>query len=242
VERREDDDRPRILLVDDDRALTDVLCLALQDAGFEVRTEADGRAGWRAFNDEPPDLVVLDLLMPELDGLQLCRMIREQHATPIVMLTSRDEEIDKVLGLELGADDYVTKPFSTRELVARIRAALRRVELDRKKGAEPGEGAVLELGELRLDRQRREVLLGEASIRLTATEFELLWTLAERPGHVLARDRLIDRVYGEEVVVDHRTIDTFVKRLRHKLAGAAPGRGEELIETVRGVGYRIRDR
>jgi two-component system OmpR family response regulator len=242
VERREEEDRPKILLVDDDRALTDVLCLALQDAGFEVRTAADGRAGWRAFNDEVPDLVVLDLLMPELDGLQLCRMIRERHATPIVMLTSRDEEIDKVLGLELGADDYVTKPFSTRELVARIRAALRRVELDRLhgEGAEPEEGAALELGELRLDRQRREVLLGETPIRLTSTEFELLWTLAERPGHVLARDQLIDRVYGEEVVVDHRTIDTFVKRLRHKLAGATSGRGQELIETVRGVGYRIR--
>jgi two-component system OmpR family response regulator len=221
---------PRILLIDDDRALTDVLSMSLEDAGFTVACAHDGLAGWRAFEGDPPDLVVLDLVMPELDGLELCRRIRAGHRTPIIMLTSRDEELDRVLGLELGADDYVTKPFSTRELVARIRAALRRVDMERK----PVEESSMRRGALRLDRDRRRVWLREAEVTLTATEFDLLWTLASRPGHVLPRQELIDRVYGEGIVVADRTIDTFIKRLRRKLADSA-----HAIETVRGVGYRF---
>ena len=230
-----------LLLVDDDAALVDVLAMALQDAGFSVRTAADGAAGWRAFEQRVPDLVLLDLLMPELDGLQLCKLIRAQHTTPVIMLTSRDEEMDRVLGLELGADDYVTKPFSTRELIARIRAALRRVALDRAGGPAPDgdEASACDLGPLRLDRRRREVTLGGVTLTLTLTEFELLWALVRRPGQVLSRDELIDRVYGEEVVVAGRTIDTFVKRLRHKLAEVDPDFSP--IETVRGVGYRVRE-
>ncbi len=230
-----------LLLVDDDAALVDVLTMALQDAGFSVRTAADGAAGWRAFEQRAPDLVVLDLLMPELDGLQLCKLIRAQHTTPVIMLTSRDEEMDRVLGLELGADDYVTKPFSTRELIARIRAALRRVALDRARAPAPegDEASAGSQGPLRPARRRREVTLGGAALTLTLTEFELLWALVRRPGQVLSRDELIDRVYGEEVVVAGRTIDTFVKRLRHKLAEVDPGFTP--IETVRGVGYRVRE-
>ncbi len=223
---------PRILLVDDDASLLDVLGMALEDAGFAVRTAPDGEAGWRAFSAAEPDLVVTDLLMPRLDGLELCRRIRAAHATPVVMLTSRDEEMDKVLGLELGADDYVTKPFSTRELIARIRAALRRVRLDA-----PATGAVLEHGPLRLDRDRREAGLGGTELSLTVTEFDLLWTLSERPGHVFRRNDLVDLVWGPDVIVGARTVDTFVKRLRRKLHDADPA--FEGIETVRGVGYRF---
>ena len=225
-----------VLLVDDDRALVDVLSLALEDEGFQVSTAADGRAGWKAFCEIPPDLVLLDLLMPELDGMQLCRLIRRQHTTPVIMLTSRGEEMDRVLGLELGADDYVTKPFSTRELVARIRALLRRVSMDQPRGPDSA-CAQLDLGPLALDRSRREVRLSGVPVSLTVTEFDLLWTLASRPGVVHSRDQLMDAVYGEQVVVAPRTIDSFIKRLRHKLSRADAGFGG--IETVRGVGYRL---
>jgi two-component system, OmpR family, response regulator len=225
---------PELLLVDDDRALVDVLGMALQDAGFAVRTAHDGKAGWEAFRRQPPQLVVLDLLMPELDGLQLCKLIREGYDTPVIMLTSRDEEMDKVLGLEMGADDYVTKPFSTRELVARTRAALRR-------GGMRGSGQSAEpprqRGPLRMDRGRREVRLHQTRLKLTATEFELLWTLTEEPGQVCSRRQIIDRVYGEDIVVSDRTIDTFVKRLRRKLAEIDASYLP--IETVRSVGYRF---
>lgn len=226
--------QPDILLVDDDRSLVDVLSMSLQDAGFSVRAAPDGKAGWQAFCDQEPDLVVLDLLMPELDGVQVCKLIRQAHTTPIVMLTSRGEEMDKVLGLEIGADDYVTKPFSTRELVARIRAALRRVDMQGP--AAPGQRDRT-LGPLRLDRDTREVTLQGAILALTATEFELLWTLIERPGAVCSRRHLIDRVYGEDVVVADRTIDTFVKRLRQKMSAVDPDFTP--IETVRSVGYRV---
>ena len=225
----------RILLVDDDRSLVDVLSLALEDEGFEVACAHHGKAGWRAFTAAPPDLVVLDLLMPELDGLQLCRLIRAEHTTPVIMLTSRDDEMDKVLGLEMGADDYVTKPFSTRELVARIRALLRRIGMERPQA----EGARRALGDLALDRERREVRLGGATVELTSTEFDLLWTLTGKPGVVHSRDALMDAVYGEQIVVAHRTIDTFIKRLRQKLTHADPSFAG--IETIRGVGYRYGD-
>jgi len=214
--------------------------MALEDAGFTVHTAGDGKTGLARFGELQPDLVVLDLLMPGLDGLELCRRIRATHTTPVIMLTSRSEEMDRVLGLELGADDYVTKPFSTRELIARIRAALRRVALDRADGDQANEhGTTLERGPLSLDRGRHEVLLHGRAVALTVTEFELLWVLCERPGQVCPRDALIDRVYGEGIVVADRTIDTFVKRLRRKLAEIDPN--YQPIETVRAVGYRFRD-
>jgi len=224
--------KPKVLLIDDDRGLVDLVSIALEDAGFTVDRAHDGKAGWDRFCAGPPDLVVLDLLMPELDGLELCRRIREQHTTPVVMLTSRDDEMDKVLGLDMGADDYVTKPFSTRELIARIRAALRRVSM----GAASAE--VLEIRGLRLDRSKRDVRVGETRVMLTATEFELLWILASRPGHVFDRDTLMTVLYGE-IVVSERTLDTFVKRVRRKLRAVEPAFDE--LETVRSVGYRYKE-
>jgi two-component system OmpR family response regulator len=228
--------RPTVLLVDDDGGLLDVLAMALEDEGFAVSCARDGTEGLAAFERVRPDLVVLDVLMPELDGIEVCRRIRATHRTPIIMLTSRDQEVDKVLGLEMGADDYVTKPFSTRELSARIRAALRRVDLDR---SPPAGETRRDRGLLALDRARREVRVGGALVTLTATEFDLLWTLAGEPGRVFTRDALMDAVYGEGIVVAHRTIDTFVKRIRQKLG--VEGFPAEAIETVRGVGYRLRD-
>ena len=162
--------KPKVLLVDDDRGLVDMLSMALEDAGFAVERAHDGKSGWERFSGFSPDLVVLDLLMPEIDGLELCKRIRDRHVTPVVMLTSRDDEMDKVLGLEIGADDYVTKPFSTRELIARVRAALRRAAIG------VGSSEALEVRRLRLDRSKRDVLVGDARVTLTATEFELLWT------------------------------------------------------------------
>jgi DNA-binding response OmpR family regulator len=224
-----------ILIVDDDASLVEVLQMALEDAGFRVRVAHDGLAGWSAFQQTEPHLVLLDLLMPELDGMELCKRIRGRSAVPIVMLTSRDHEMDKVLGLEGGADDYVSKPFSTRELIARIRAALRRVSLDRGEG--PHE-EVRSHTRVWMDRGRREFRLDGQAIDLTATEFEVLWTFMGKPDRVLSRNELVDSVYGADIVVTDRTIDTYIKRIRMKIhqldAQFDP------IETVRAVGYRFR--
>jgi two-component system, OmpR family, response regulator len=225
--------RHKVLLVDDDRGLVDMLSMSLEDAGFLVDRAHDGEAGWARFRAAAPDLVVLDLLMPELDGLELCRRIRGVSRAPIVMLTSRDQEMDKVLGLEIGADDYMTKPFSTRELIARIRAALRRSEVP-----EQAEGGVSTVRDLHLDRGRRTATAGGVPLALTVTEFDLLWVLTSRPGQVFARDSLRRTLYGD-IVVSERTLDTFVKRLRAKLRDARGGSDE--IETVRGIGYRYRE-
>ena len=223
----------RVLLVDDDASLIGVLSLALEDAGFVVSTARDGKLGWETYQRERPELVVLDLIMPEMDGLEVCRRIRSAGRTPILMLTSKDDEIDKILGLEMGADDYVTKPFSTRELVARIRAVMRRAV-----PFEAVEDQVIELRGLSISRARRQVAVRGATVELTATEFELLFELAREPGIVHSRDALIDAVYGEDIVVSHRTIDTFVKRLRRKIRNIDPSFDE--IETIRSVGYRYR--
>lgn len=231
----------RVLIVDDDAGLLDLLSMVLSDASFVVTTARDGAAGWRAFEAGAFDVVVLDLVMPELDGLELCRRIRRVGATPIMMLTSKHDELDKVLGLELGADDYVTKPFSNRELVARLRALHRRASvahapstMDPRARAEER----LELRGLVLDRGSREVRLSGQPVALTVSEFELLWAVARAPGRVLSRDELIDAVYGPDVVVTDRTIDTFVKRIRHKLRARVPDFDE--LETIRSVGYRYR--
>jgi two-component system, OmpR family, response regulator len=224
--------RQSILLVDDDRGLVDMLSMALEDAGYVVDRAHDGKQGWQRFSIAQPDLVVLDLLMPEMDGLELCKRIRAEHATPIVMLTSRDEEMDKVLGLEMGADDYVTKPFSVRELVARIRAALRRAM---PKSAAPETCAS---GELHLDRARHQATMKGVILALTATEFELLWALLSERGRVLGRERLMSLIYGD-IVVSERTLDTFVKRIRRKLHDVDPS--FDAIETVRSVGYRFKE-
>lgn len=206
--------------------------MALSDAGFRVLAARDGEAGWKSFRTHQPALCILDVNLPELDGFELCRRIRAHSEVPIVMLTSRDDELDKVVGLEIGADDYVSKPFSTRELVARLRAQLRR-----RHASKPDTGCC-EVRGLRVDRVRHEITLHGQSLEVTATEFDLLFALASAPGVVLDRDRIVDAVYGEGVVVAPRTIDTFVKRLRRKLRDVQPDFDD--IETVRSVGYRYR--
>jgi two-component system response regulator ChvI len=237
----------RVLLVDDDQGLRTVLAAALGDEGFSVSQAGDGAAGLKAFESGGADLIILDILMPEMDGLEACRRIRRKSAVPIVLLSSRGDEVDRVTGLETGADDYVTKPFSTRELIARIRALDRRVSAA---AAIPGGaaapslvgalgGELLEVGALRLDPDRFEAKWRGNPIALTRSEFQILGALARHRGSVLARERLLDIARGDDAVVTDRTVDTFIKRLRKKIRDVDPAFDE--IETVFGVGYRYRD-
>jgi len=240
----------RVLIVDDDQALRTVLATALGDEGFTVSQAGDGAAGLRRFESDGADLVILDILMPEMDGLEVCRRIRRKSTVPIVLLSSRGEEVDRVTGLETGADDYVTKPFSTRELVARIRAVERRVAVPPASLAVSGPapapslagalgGEALEVGPLRLDPGRFEAKWRGTAIVLTRSEFQILGALARHRGTVLAREQLLDLARGDDAVVTDRTVDTFVKRLRKKIRDVDAAFDE--IETVFGVGYRYRD-
>jgi DNA-binding response OmpR family regulator len=239
----------RVLLVDDDQGLRTVLAAALGDEGFTVTQASDGLAGLRGFEADGADLIILDILMPEMDGLEVCRRIRRKSTVPIVLLSSRGDEVDRVTGLETGADDYVTKPFSTRELVARIRAVERRVAAapapaSSGPAAAPAlagavGGEVLEVGRLRLDPGRFEAKWRGKAIVLTRSEFQILGALARHRGTVLARERLLDLARGDDAVVTDRTVDTFVKRLRKKIRDVDEAFDE--IETVFGVGYRYRD-
>jgi DNA-binding response OmpR family regulator len=228
--------RPRLLLVDDDVALSTVLAAALVEEGFDIVTAADGRAGLATFLGASFDLVVLDVLMPELDGLELCRRLRQTSKVPVIFLTSRADEVDRITGLETGADDYLAKPFSTRELVARIRAVLRRAT--QAAPATPPLGETLRVGHLAIDTGRFEVRWKDAPTTLTRSEFLVLAALARHPGFVLSRERLIDLARGDDVVITERTIDTFIKRIRQKLHALDPAFDE--VETVVGVGYRLK--
>ena len=225
----------RILLVDDDVALGGILAPALGDEGFQVVTARTGKEGLQRFEADGADLLILDVLMPEMDGLEVCRRVRRKSAVPIILLSSRGEEVDRVTGLETGADDYVTKPFSTRELVARIRAIERRVA-----GAPPATtGARVRVGPLQIDAGRFAVKWHEQPVTLTKTEFQLLEALARHPGLVLSREQLLDKARGDDVTVTERTVDTFIKRLRKKVREVDPTFDE--IETVIGIGYRYRE-
>ena len=225
----------RILLVDDDVALGGILAPALGDEGFQVVTARTGKEGLQRFEAEGADLLILDILMPEMDGLEVCRRVRRKSAVPIILLSSRGEEVDRVTGLETGADDYVTKPFSTRELVARIRAIERRVA-----GAPPATtGARVRVGPLQIDAGRFAVKWREQPVTLTKTEFQLHEALARHPGLVLSREQLLDKARGDDVTVTERTVDTFIKRLRKKVREVDPTFDE--IETVIGIGYRYRE-
>jgi two-component system, OmpR family, response regulator ChvI len=226
----------RILLVDDDAALSGILAAALADEGFVVATARSGLEGLRRFDTEGADLLVLDVLMPDMDGLELCRRIRRKNSVPIIMLSSRGEEVDRVTGLETGADDYVTKPFSTRELVARIRAIDRRLQ---STTTDPLTGARIEVGSLVLDPARFEARWRGTPVSLTRTELQMLAALARSRGLVLSRERLLESVRGDDSTVTDRTVDTFVKRLRKKIREIDNGFDE--IETVFGVGYRYKE-
>lgn len=218
-----------ILLVEDDASIREITKLGLQDAGFKVDTAADGEEAIARFRRDRPDLVVLDVMLPKRDGLEVCRTIRAESSVPVVMLTARSDAIDIVVGLESGADDYVTKPFEMPILVARIRAALRRAQL-----LDPAE--TLSLGPLRVDVLGHRVTVDHEEVGLTPTEFRLLLELVRRPGQVFTREMLLDRVWGYSYLGDSRLVDVAIQRLRAKLATGA--NSTELIETVRGVGYR----
>jgi two-component system phosphate regulon response regulator PhoB len=223
----------KILVVDDEQEAVDLVAFNLKQAGFKVVTATDGAAAMDQVHKHQPDLIVLDVMMPELDGLEVCKLLRRDPATaalPIIMLTARAGEIDRVLGLELGADDYVTKPFSQRELVLRVRKLLARG----KNSEAPAERLVF--GDLTVDIPRHQVSWKGNALDLTATEFKLLTTLAERRGRVQSRDQLLRDVWGYDSMIDTRTVDTHMRRLREKLGAAA-----QHLDTVRGVGYRFVD-
>ncbi|MDP2871092.1 MAG: response regulator transcription factor [Bacillota bacterium] len=210
-------DKVRVLLVDDEPSLLKGVKLSLELEGYEVLTAADGNQALTVFSASDPDLIVLDLMLPGVDGLTVCRRIRETSTTPIIMLTAKADDVDKVVGLEVGADDYLTKPFNTRELVARVRAVLRRVQFDRQAAAGAGEEHVLVLGDLTIDVHRRRVQRGDRPFDLTPTEFDLLAHLAAHPGRVFSREELLRNVWGYEYFGDDRTVDVHVSRLRDKI-------------------------
>jgi DNA-binding response OmpR family regulator len=222
-----------ILLVDDEPLITDSLSYSLQREGFEVRSAGDGTQALQAVNEHQPDLVVLDLMLPDMSGLEVCRRLRSNSSTPVIMLTARGEEIDRVLGLEVGADDYLAKPFSFRELLARIRATLRRVELDRQ----ITQNQSISLRQLSLDPVSRRVFKDDQELQLSAREFDLLTILMKNAGRALSREELLAQVWGEEWIGDPRTLDVHVRWLRLKVEEdpASP----QYIQTVRGYGYRF---
>ena len=224
----------RILIVEDENDVVDLLTLNLRKAGgFLISKAGDGATGLTKARAEKPDFIILDLMLPKMPGLEVCKILKSEAATrhiPILMLTARAEEIDRVVGLECGADDYVKKPFSPREIVLRIKAILRR-------GTAEEADDRLSAGPITIDPARHEVLVNGKRVELTSLEFKLLRTLMQRRGRVQERDRLLNEVWGYESVIDTRTVDTHVRRLREKL-----GKAGDVIETVRGFGYRVRDK
>jgi DNA-binding response OmpR family regulator len=228
----------RILLVDDEQSIQALLSYPLRKEGYDVVQATDGRQALERFDEQQFDLVVLDLMLPKLDGLEVCRQLRTRSSVPIIMLTAKSEEIDKVVGLELGADDYITKPFSMREFASRIKAALRRVEMSRPTETAPDE-APLEMAELRIDFPKRAVRAHGRDAQLTFVEFEILSALARSPGRVFTRDMLLARIWGDSAYRDPRTIDVHIRHLREKLE--RDPKEPEYLFTVRGVGYRFRD-
>jgi two-component system, OmpR family, response regulator ChvI len=231
-----------IALVDDDKNILASVSMLLEQEGYHVRTYSDGAAALSALTTTPPDLAILDIKMPRMDGLELLRRLRQAQDLPVIFLTSKDEEIDELMGLNAGADDYIRKPFSQRLLLERVRAVLRRAE---GKGAPPANGVeaakkeALVRGKLALDPQRHECTWDGKPVRLTVTEFLILQALAQRPGFVKSRDSLMDAAYDDQVYVDDRTIDSHIKRLRKKFKVVADD--FDAIETLYGVGYRYRE-
>jgi two-component system alkaline phosphatase synthesis response regulator PhoP len=218
-----------ILIVEDESSIASFVALYLKNAGYTVRTVGKGAEALDQVSSDPPSLTILDLMLPDIDGIEVCRRIRKTSDVPILMLTARDEDVDKIIGLEVGADDYMTKPFNPRELVARVKSILRRSTPERRQA----ESAVIRHGDLTVDAGRREVRVVEEEIQLAPKEFDLLWELLDHRGLVLTRDQLLERVWGYTFAGDTRTVDVHVRQLRRKLGDASP------IVTVWGVGYKV---
>ena len=233
-----------ITLVDDDENIVASISMALESHGHAVKAYYDGAAGLEALESDPPDLAILDVKMPRMDGMEVLRRLRQTSEIPVIILTSKDEEIDEILGFNLGADDYIHKPFSQRLLIERVKAVLRRARPDEPEdGDTPGSAAanakVIKRGRLTLDSARHDCLWDGKPVRLTVTEFLLLQSLAQRPGFVKSRDNLMDAAYDDQVYVDDRTIDSHIKRMRKKFRQVD---GDfDAIETLYGVGYRYRE-
>jgi two-component system response regulator ChvI len=231
-----------IALVDDDRNIVTSVSMALEAEGFEVRTYPDGDEALRGLTQKPADLAVLDIKMPRLNGMELLQRLRQSSGTshmPIIFLTSKDEEVDEIMGLRMGADDYIKKPFSQRLLMERIRALLRREQARQQPASSVDPNSMFVRGDLSLDSARHVCIWKGQSVDLTVTEFLLVKALAQRPGHVKSRDQLMDAAYGESIYVDDRTIDSHIKRLRKKFKAVDQDFAQ--IETLYGVGYRYRE-
>ncbi|WP_430884459.1 response regulator YycF [Fusibacter sp. JL216-2] len=226
----------KILVVDDEKPISDIIKFNLVKEGFTVVVAYDGEEAVKLHDQVLPDLMLLDVMLPKMDGFQVCRKIREKHSTPIIMLTAKEEEVDKVLGLELGADDYITKPFGMRELIARVKANLRRIDMDGT--AETSEVSVIESGNLSIDLDRYEVSKDDEIIELTLREFELLKYLATQENQIFSREQLLKDVWGYEYFGDIRTVDVTVRRLREKVEDDSSS--PKYILTKRGVGYYFR--
>lgn len=217
-----------ILVVDDEKNIVQLVKLYLSNEGYQVEVAYSGREALDKFHQTRPDLLILDLMMPGLDGWEVCRSVRKESDVPIIMLTARGDDVDKIVGLELGADDYITKPFNPRELIARVKAVLRRYQPAAKVST------VLQVGDLRIDTAKREVMVGNRLVELRAKEFDLLVAFAQNPGIVLDRERLLSQVWGYDYLGDSRTIDVHVTWLRDKLSGS-----DVQIRTVWGIGYKM---
>ncbi len=228
-----------IALVDDDRNILTSVSMTLEQEGYAVRTYTDGESALQALNAKPVDLAVLDIKMPRMDGMELLQRLRQRSQMPVIFLTSKDEEVDQLMGLRLGADDYIVKPFSQRLLIERIRALLRRNEANRSEGGGTAASAVLVRGDLVLDETKHQCNWRGQDIALTVTEFLLVKSLAMRPGMVKSRDQLIDGAYGENIFVDDRTIDSHIKRVRKKFRQIDDS--FDRIETLYGIGYKYKE-
>ena len=229
---------PTIALVDDDRNILTSVSIALEAEGYRIMTYTDGASALEGFKSSPPDLAIFDIKMPRMDGMELLAQLRRQHPIPVIFLTSKDDEVDELLGLRMGADDYIKKPFSQRLLIERIRALIRRGELAREREEPQGEPVIVR-GQLILDPVRHLCTWSGAPVELTVTEFLILHALAQRPGVVKSRNALMDAAYDDQVYVDDRTIDSHIKRLRKKFKVVEDS--FEMIETLYGVGYRFKE-
>jgi two-component system response regulator ChvI len=238
----QDDGMAKITLIDDDENIVTSVSLALESLGHKVKGYYDGASGLAALESDPPDLAILDVKMPRMDGMEVLRRLRQTSELPVIILTSKDEEIDEILGFNLGADDYIHKPFSQRLLIERVKAVLRRADGADGETATTGPGAqgkAIRRGRLTLDSARHDCLWDGRPVKLTVTEFLLLQSLAQRPGFVKSRDNLMDAAYDDQVYVDDRTIDSHIKRMRRKFRQVDPE--FDAIETLYGVGYRYRE-